>query len=224
MEAPSQHHDDKLIAELERQLERSGFFTHSSLSLQAERINEIESFLYGVIDSLLERGVLEKQDFEACVKRVRDETLKRKEHFHAGVAIRMDNAGEGNFTPVNCDERLPICKAVCCKLNFALSVEEIESRKVKWDLGQPYFIRQRTTGYCTHLDANKTCCSVYADRPKVCRKYSCAHDKRIWKDFEQMELNTEWIEAHLKEQQVRLAGLFMVPEEKIEYTSKPAEL
>jgi hypothetical protein len=38
---------------------------------------------------------------------------------------------------------------------------------------------------------------VYADRPGVCRHYSCANDERIWKDFENMELNHEWLDANL---------------------------
>lgn len=212
--------DTEAIKELELQLERSGFFTHSSLSRQAERINEIESFLYGLIDSLLEKGIIEKEKFEEIVKIVKDETLKRKEHFHAGVAIRVDNKEEEKFVPVNCEERLHICKAVCCKLNYALSIDEIESGKVKWDLGQPYFIRQKKNGYCSHLDSDKKCCSIYADRPSVCKKYSCANDDRIWKDFEKMELNTDWIETNLQEGKIQLQGLYMIPEEKIEYKSK----
>ena len=31
----------------------------------------------------------------------------------------------------------------------------------------------------------------------MCRRYSCAGDTRIWKDFEAMELNEEWIREHL---------------------------
>jgi hypothetical protein len=54
---------------------------------------------------------------------------------------------------VNCEERLHICKAACCQLDFALSVEEVESGKVKWDLGRPYFIRQDATScHYSHLN------------------------------------------------------------------------
>ena len=214
--------DVKIVQELERQLERSGYFTHSSLSNQAERINEIESFLYGLIDTLIDDGKVEKEKLEKVVKKVRTETVERKEHFHAGIAIRMDGEEKkkDDFVPVNCEERLPVCKGVCCKLNFALSVDEIEDGTAKWDLGQPYYIRHKTTGYCTHLDENKQCCSIYNNRPKVCKKYSCAADTRIWKDFEKMELNYEWIENNLKERKIQLRGLYMIPEEKIVYKTK----
>ena len=131
------HTDSHEVCELERQLERSGFYTHSVISNQAQRINEIESFLYGLIDSLIDKGMVDKSDLEKEVKAVRDETLKNSEHSHAGIAISVDdNEDPGDdFVPVNCEQRIPICKGICCKLNFALTVDEIELGKAKWDLG-----------------------------------------------------------------------------------------
>jgi hypothetical protein len=35
---------------------------------------------------------------------------------------------------------------------------------------------------------------VYHKRPGVCRSYSCAHDERIWKDFDNMVLNHEYLD------------------------------
>ncbi len=221
MDNQSENSENQKLKELERQLERSGFFSHTTLSRQAERINEIESFLYGLIDTLNTKGLIEIPSFEQTVKIVRDETLRKKEHFHVGIGIRVDKQQEEKKVKVvNCGERIPICKAICCKLNFALSVPEIEDGKVKWDLGHPYFIRQKKNGYCSHLDTEKKCCSVYSDRPGICKKYSCADDDRIWKDFKKMELNTEWIEENLTEQKMKLREVYLIPEEKIEYKSK----
>ena len=210
------------INELENQLERSGFFAHSSFSHQAERINEIESFLYGLIDNLIAEDVIDKSTFEEMVQKVKAETLQKHEHFHAGIGIRVDKDDPkiDDFVPVNCEERIPICKAICCKLNFALSIPEIESGNVKWDLGQPYFVRHQKNGICVHMNSENNCCSIYKDRPKVCRKYSCAQDTRIWKNFEKMELNQEWIDNNLQEKRIQLQGIFMLPDEKIEYKSK----
>lgn len=195
---------------VERQLERSSFFTHTALGIQAERINEIESFLYGVIDVLVKKGVIIPDELTEAAEAVRKEMYEKGEQAHTGVGIRIDDPEKNQaFVPVNCEERMHTCEAVCCKLNFALSVEEIEAGVVKWDLGKPYFIRHEATGYCTHLDAKKKCCSVYENRPPVCKNYSCAADKRIWKDFEKMELNKEWITENLKEQGPRLVSALM---------------
>jgi Fe-S-cluster containining protein len=109
----------------------------------------------------------------------------------------------------NCEERLHICKAVCCRLQFALSVEEIESGQMKWELGKPYYNRHHEHGYCHQMNLEKKCCSIYENRPSVCRKYSCANDKRIWKDFENMELNQEWIDENLTRKEFGLVEVFM---------------
>jgi len=187
------------LNQVERQLEHSSYYNQTVLSQYANRINEIESFLYGLIDLLAEKKAIDLEELQANVAKIKDEIREKGEALHAGIALRLDGTGtpENNFVPVNCDERIHICKAVCCKLNFALSGNEVESGKIKWDLGRPYFIRHEKNGYCTHLDENKKCCTVYNNRPKVCSGYSCAKDERIWKDFDNIVLNNEWIEANL---------------------------
>jgi len=68
--------------------------------------------------------------------------MKEKGEIHyPDIALRVDEVGkkEDSFVPVNCDERRHICKAVCCGLDFALCVEEVESGKIKWDFGRPYY-------------------------------------------------------------------------------------
>lgn len=118
-----------------------------------------------------------------------------------GIAFRVDPAGQQEtVVEVDCEARMPICHAVCCKLNFALTPPEVESGTVKWDLGFPYLIRHEANGYCTHCDMGNGRCAVYDGRPGVCRRYSCANDPRIWSDFEAMELNEDWIREHLGNQ------------------------
>lgn len=95
--------------------------------------------------------------------------------------------------PVNCAERIHLCKAVCCKLGFALSKEEVERGIVQWEPEKPYFKKHDADGYCTHLKKESCSCSIYPDRPRPCDNYSCKRDPRIWKNFDKMELNTEWI-------------------------------
>lgn len=117
-----------------------------------------------------------------------------------GIAFRTEPAEPEEPAPVDCAARMHICHAVCCKLNFALSPPEVESGKTKWDLGFPYMIRHESNGYCTHNDTATGRCGIYADRPGVCRRYSCANDNRIWKDFDNMELNEDWIRKNLQNQ------------------------
>jgi Fe-S-cluster containining protein len=97
--------------------------------------------------------------------------------------------------PVNCAERIHLCKAVCCKLGIALSQDEVDRGLVAWEPEQPYMVRHEADGYCSHLHRSDHRCGIYGDRPQPCRIYSCARDPRIWTDFEGMVLNTAWIEA-----------------------------
>jgi Fe-S-cluster containining protein len=187
------------LAKLERQVERGNLFVHTIVSRNADRIHETESFLYGAIDVLIEKGMLTQDEVLRAAAEARREMEEKGEKVGPGVALRIqgNSAKQDAFAPVNCSQRLHICKAACCRLHFALTVQEVESGRIKWDLGQPYFIRHDSRGCCTHLECSSGTCRIYADRPGVCKSDSCAGDARIWKDFEKMELNSEWIEANL---------------------------
>jgi hypothetical protein len=87
-----------------------------------------------------------------AVERVREETKERGEAVGVGVALRVDGPAEAEAptVTVNCAERMPVCHSICCKLDFALTVDEVEAGQVKWDLGRPYQIRHDADGFCTH--------------------------------------------------------------------------
>jgi Fe-S-cluster containining protein len=207
---------------LEQQVERGSLFTHSALSRQSARINEIESFLYAVIDVFTQKGIAAPGELTEAVRKVREEMIEKQETSYPGILLRADEPDDTEFIPVNCNERLHICNAVCCKLDFALSAEEIESGKIKWDLGRPYFIRHEAgTCHCSHIDPETRKCNVYDHRPSVCKKYSCAKDKRIWKDFENMVLNEEWIDENIKERKMRFSGAPMFTDQKIKQYKDP---
>ena len=107
-------------------MERGSLFTHSALSRQSARINEIESFLFAIIDVLTQKGITPPDDLKQAVEGVRKEMVEKGELSHPGLALRVDGEDDNEFIPVNCNERMHICEAVCCKLNFALSAEEVE--------------------------------------------------------------------------------------------------
>lgn len=187
------------LMELDAQVERGQLFTHTALGESASRLAQLQSIVHGLADSLMAKGVLTSGELIAAVHHVDEELEARGEQLGPGIRIRIDPVEEepGAEAVVDCESRLSLCQAVCCRLNFALSVDEIEASQVRWDLGMPYFVRKRENGCCTHLNAEHAGCTVYADRPRVCRRYSCAHDQRIWTDFAARELNTDWIAANL---------------------------
>lgn len=194
------------VAELERQVERGSMFNQAVFQKSFTRLSLVEAAVREVVEVLVARGVVGGEDLPDA-RAALQETAPRP-GTEAGpftklpwpaVAIRVDPVEEPRPDPVDCTARLPICQAVCCRLKFALSQEEVEKGRVKWDIGHPYVIRQDSTGYCCHNNAETHTCSVYEDRPKLCRRYSCRGDDRIWADFDAMVLNTQWIEDHLAE-------------------------
>ena len=181
------------LHELERQVEGGSLFTHSTLTEHATRINEAAAIVNGLVGLLVQQGLIEGDELLAAVDSVRERTEQAGHHAHVGIAVRVEQDVEE--PDIDCEARLPICKAACCRLHFALSVEEVErGGPLRLELGHPYFNRHNADGYCHQWDDG---CGIYDDRPSVCRSYTCADDDRIWKDFDAMELNHEFIDSKL---------------------------
>ncbi|HYN69255.1 MAG TPA: YkgJ family cysteine cluster protein [Candidatus Eisenbacteria bacterium] len=185
---------------LERQLERGGVRTQSLFNRTFERLSEVESMLLGLLDVLLARGVVTTADIEPAVRRIEEQVAARGDEPVHAVALRSDDpeAAARPDAVVDCAARMHVCHAVCCKLAVKLDATEVESGRLRWDLGRPYYLRKEADGRCTHQDRPTGGCGVYADRPKPCRQYSCANDGRIWKDFDGMVLNDEWLATHFR--------------------------
>jgi Fe-S-cluster containining protein len=183
--------------EVDRQVERLGTYVHTALGRTGLKLHEVEQLLYGLLDVLLANGTVSADEVAAASARVGDELIARREAPDSLVALRVDPPHPPVPAHVDCAARYHVCRAVCCKLDFALTATEIDGGAVRWDLGRPYAIRHDSDGLCHHNDRRTHGCGVYADRPAICRTYSCAGDTRIWKDFERMQLNAEWIEANL---------------------------
>jgi hypothetical protein len=212
MTAPEPRQDTAMadpLAGLERQLERDSIRTQSLFNRSFERVSELEQLLLGLIDVLVARGVVREEDVEPAARAVADEIAKRDQPPPHKVILREDSAEQAARPEqfVDCAARMPVCHAVCCKLTVQLSADEVEAGQLRWDLGRPYVLRRESDSRCTHQDRVTGFCGVYADRPKPCRQYSCANDRRIWSDFDGMVLNQEWLDAHLGADEPQLIQL-----------------
>ena len=188
--------ENKDNSEFEKQMIRGQLATHATFSRISERVNDLEAFVFGINDALIEKGLLQSNFLFKKIESVKKNRMDNGETLDAGVSLRVDNA-ENTLQPVDCEARLHICKAICCKLNFPLSQVEVEEGIIKWELGRPYYIRHSSDGFCCHRGVTGQC-TVYNNRPKVCRSYSCQNDERIWKDFDALVINEEWINQNLE--------------------------
>jgi hypothetical protein len=167
-------------------------YLHSRVGATAARTLESASFVYALIEILVERGLLSVEEIDARKRQVAPRLLKRFEAQDAGVAIQ-DSAHDKYQAPhqatIDCASRVSMCKAACCKMVFPLSRQDLEERVIHWQLDQPYVIAKGRDGSCLHLDRGSLQCTVHSARPLPCRVYDCRNDSRVWLDFEARVIN-----------------------------------
>lgn len=89
----------------------------------------------------------------------------------------------------DCQNRLAVCRAACCRRSFPLSIDEVRQGRLQWSLDEPFLRASGPDGYCVHLDRATLRCTVYEDRPEACTSYTCEHDEQVWEDFSARLLN-----------------------------------
>lgn len=167
-------------------------YLHGRLGANAARTLESAAFTYALIEMLIEQGLITIEALDARKRQIAPRLLRRFEGQDSGVAIQdspHDKYTAPNVAVIDCQSRLHLCHAVCCKMRFPLSRQDIEERIIQWDLGRPYVIAKDADGYCRHLNRSGLCCTVHGARPLPCRVYDCREDPRVWIDFEGRQIN-----------------------------------
>jgi hypothetical protein len=180
--------------ELHQELADGLLYTHHRANANTRKTLEVASFAYGLIELLAEKGLITIEELDER-KRVVAERLAEKFRDEGMGCIRQEPeqdkyAFEGGVE-IDCESRLPLCGAACCRLQFALSQQDVEEGIVRWDFSRPYMNQRGKDSYCVHLERGSCRCSVYEHRPIPCRGYDCRNDKRIWVDFEQRIVNPD---------------------------------
>jgi Fe-S-cluster containining protein len=162
-------------------------YLHSRANANTSKVLEVASFSYALIELLMERGLISVEELDARKKEVGQRLIEKFVSKGMGVALTDDDQDKYDYQSevhVDCENRINICRGACCRLRFALTTQDLEEGKVKWELGHPYMIRHDSDGYCHHVERGSCQCGIYESRPVVCRSYDCRRDKRIWADFE----------------------------------------
>ena len=173
-------------------------YVHNRANANTAELHQACATLQAIGDLLVERGLLDREEVEA---RKREAAAQLRQQFvDKGMATALQEFGVSKYqfqhaAEIDCENRVHLCRAACCKLPLALSREDVRENAVQWELGQPYMIAHASDGYCVHMDRETCGCTVYEQRPIPCRGYDCRHDKRIWLDFEQKQINPRIHEA-----------------------------
>lgn len=168
-------------------------FLHGAVGTALLQGVEAQAHLYALTELLIARGIIPLKEFErrkaAALKSNTDEAMEQWQ----GAQVFPDESDKYDVEPVDIDclQRMGLCHAACCRLEFNLSRQDVAEGVVRWDFAQPYKIKHRDDGWCSHCDPATKTCGVRDHRPIVCRQYDCRQDARIWVDFERRIPNPE---------------------------------
>jgi len=174
-------------------------YTHTRIGDNTRKILESTSFLYSLIELLNEKGVITIEELDERRWQVAERLVR--EFAESGLGLTYQGPEYGKYTfdkeaDVDCESRLDTCKAVCCKLPFALSKQDVEEGIIRWEFGRPYLIAHGGNGYCVHLDRNTYKCTVREHLTVPCMDFDCRNNKQwhVWDDYEKKILNPELVE------------------------------
>jgi hypothetical protein len=182
----------KAIEELRNEIVGGLLYTHSRANSNTNRILEAGSFLYALIELLKEKEIVTIEELDERKVKVAKRLGKRFLRKGMGVVIQEPERDKYTFREevhIDCENRVHLCKAACCRMSFPLSMQDIQEGIIRWDLRSPYLISQNAEGYCKHLERATCQCTVREHRPIPCQAYDCRNDQRIWLDFEKKAVN-----------------------------------
>ncbi len=174
-------------------------YAHTRLNDNTRKIIESTSFLYGLIELLRDKGMITIEDLDVRKKQVAERLVRKFADCGLGLMYQdpeYDKYAFKHASEVDCQIRLNVCRAACCRIPFALSKQDVGEGIIRWEFGRPYLIAHDGDGYCVHLDRETYRCSAYDHRPVPCRGFDCRNgDKwKVWLDYEQQIIDPEFEE------------------------------
>ncbi|MCL4297998.1 MAG: YkgJ family cysteine cluster protein [Anaerolineae bacterium] len=173
--------------ELRQQVAEGLLYTHSRLNANSRQARQTAAYVYALLELLDDKGLITPAELETRREVAEQQLIAQFKNEGQGVVFQDPEYDKYAFetgAEIDCASRVPLCRAACCRLPFALSRQDVREGVVHWDLGQPYLIEHGLDGYCIHLDRGPCACTIYPHRPVPCRGFDCRQDKRIWLDFE----------------------------------------
>jgi hypothetical protein len=170
-----------------RERSAEGFlYAHRRLNGNSAKLLEINSLMTALVEALVGEGIVDHDRLEQRKDQIR--SRMGVDFLKEGMGVVLQDPEEDKYrfarsVDIDCENRVHLCRAACCRLPFALSRQDLNEGVVRWDFGQPYMIEQEKDRYCTHLDRCTKGCTVHEKRPVPCRAFDCRDNRGIWLDF-----------------------------------------
>jgi Fe-S-cluster containining protein len=161
---------------------------HERLGSRVVAESKLSAHVYALTELLISKGIVSLKEFEERKTRSLEQQMQEMNTHWEGAEVLTDPTDKYSVEPVqiDCQQRLHLCKAACCRLHFTLSPQDLEEGFVRFNVRRPFHIAQREDGWCSHCDKGTKRCNVHANRPIICRTYDCRKDARIWESFDEM--------------------------------------
>jgi Fe-S-cluster containining protein len=188
-----------ILSDIHNELAGGLLYTHMRINANTAKALEVASFLYALIELLNEKGLLSIEELDERKKQVAERLVKK--FTESGIGLMYQDPEYDKYTfeneaDVDCQSRLDTCRAICCKLPFALSKQDVEEGIIRWDFTRPYLIAHGDDGYCVHLDRETYMCAQREHRTVPCRGFDCKDNERwqVWLDYDKKIINPELAE------------------------------
>jgi hypothetical protein len=196
---PSDDGFSKILAKIHKDISSGLIYNHTRINNNTSKVLESTSFLYALIELLNEKGLLSIEELDERKKQVAERLVRKFVESGIGLIYQDPEYDKYSFqdgASVDCQSKLGVCKALCCKIPFALSKQDVDERIVSWDFGRPYIIAHDEDGYCVHLNRETYGCAIYEHRPVPCCGFDCQNSEKwqLWLDFDNNILDTEFYE------------------------------
>ena len=161
-------------------------YAHNRANANTGELETLAATVEALVELLVEAG-LDPERLDA-VRAEAAERVRRRFKERGMATIRQEfDVPKREWTggvDIDCEARIPLCHAACCKLGVGLSTEDVREGILRWDPAEPYALERGDDGWCVHMERGSCRCTVYDARPIPCRGFDCRADRRIWLDFE----------------------------------------
>lgn len=161
-------------------------YAHNRANWNTGELETLAATVEALVELLVDAG-LDPERLDA-VRAEAAERVRRRFKERGMATIRQEYDVPKREWPggvdIDCDARIPLCHAACCRLGVGLSTEDVREGILRWDPSEPYALERGEDGWCVHMERGSCHCTVYEARPIPCRAFDCRRDPRIWLDFE----------------------------------------
>ena len=98
-------------------------YTHSRLNTNTSKTLEASAFLYALVELLSEKGLITIDELDERKQAVGQRLLEQFRQSENGVMLQEPEYDKYAFphgAQIDCEKRVHLCKASCCRLPFAL--------------------------------------------------------------------------------------------------------